>query len=75
MKYTIERDGGIEVTFLPPALAVHAALRRRYRGFSARCMWRASCVRARANRAFTVPWGNPKTWAVSKIERPSTTRS
>jgi len=47
----------------------------RRRGASARRMCRAIFARARASRAFTVPCGTPNTWAVSRTERPSTTRS
>ena len=36
---------------------------------------RATLFRARASWDLTVPWGTPKSWAVSKIERPIKTRS
>jgi hypothetical protein len=64
----------LEIT-LRRRLSRYARCGVRDRGANARCMYRARFVCARASCPFTVPCGGPKTWAASKIERPSITRS
>lgn len=47
----------------------------RLRGLTALRIKSEICLRARAVRAFTVPWGTPRICAVSRIDKPSMCRS